>query len=324
MNRLKGHNNCYYLKGKESDFVLKKEGKFGSSFIAFNEQNQKVYFKEVNKNAQNGHIGISGIAREIKYTPENNYCNRPTDFFELGNRMFLVRPFNPGESLKTIIEQKILFKTLNKHTKVKIAIELCKAVYSIHALGIIHRDIRPSNFIVCNIQEFKLNPEANPIIKLIDFGMAQHFDEKMDSDIKVPFALIYSPPEQLLNKHPLIKFCSDIYALCLTLYELFTGEKAFYHDNPEFLMNLQLNNPISKHEKIDSELFSILLKGSYKKRFAKPPALLTSEEINKIIIEGQLGRYETLEMLINDLQLYSQNPQNLIEIKKPWYISWLD
>jgi hypothetical protein len=51
---------------------------------------------------------------------------------------------------------------------------------------------------------------------------------------------------------------------------------------------------------------------------------LTSEEINKIIIEGQLGRYETLEMLINDLQLYSQNPQNLIEIKKPWYISWLD
>lgn len=324
MNRLKGHNNSYYLKGKESDFVLKKDGKFGSSFIAFNEQNQKVYFKEVNKNLSTAQIGIAGIAREIKYTPDNEYCSKPVDFFELGNRIFLVRPFIPGESLKTVIEQKHFFKPLSKQFKIKIAIELCKAVQSIHELGIIHRDIRPSNFIVCNIQDFKLNPELNPIIKLIDFGMAQQKNEKIDLEIKIPFALIYSPPEQLLNKHQLINYNSDVYALSLTLYELFTGEKAFYSDNPEFLMNLQLNNPIPSHENLDGELFSILNKGSYKKRFGKPPALLSQDKIIELIIEGQHERYQSVELLLNELISYAQNPQNLIQIKKPWYSRWLD
>lgn len=324
MQRLVGNTNSYVIKGKESDFLLKRDGKFGSSLLAYNEQNEKVYLKEIHSKAKNYEIGLSGIAREIKYTPENEYCHKPLDFFKLGNRTFLVRPFFDGESLKNIMEQKILFKTLNKQAKINLAIEISKALVSIHQLNIIHRDIRPSNIILCNIQDFKTNPQTYPIIKIIDFGMAQDINEKIPENLKVPFALIYSPPEQLLNKHQLINYTSDIYAASLTLFELFAGEKPFYNDNPEFLMNLQLNNPIPKNENINEDLYRILLKGSSKIRFPKPPALLNTSEIEKIINEGQQLRFQDASELLSAFNEYKLKPENLQELKKPWYKKWLD
>ncbi|KAF9478084.1 hypothetical protein BDN70DRAFT_933702 [Pholiota conissans] len=63
-----------------------------------------------------------------------------------------------------------------------IALELVRAVYRIHQLGIVGSDIREQNILVTNGQKSTLSPL--PSVKLIDFASSQpsHFDTTYDMD----------------------------------------------------------------------------------------------------------------------------------------------
>ena len=81
--------------------------------------------------------------------------------------------------------------------------------------------------------------------KLIDLGLAKR---KNDLE-KKPFALIYSPPEQLLKIPQLINETSDLYSLGIVMYELLAGKIPFQQSNPELLMNLQLTQNLVSNKK---------------------------------------------------------------------------
>jgi serine/threonine protein kinase len=98
--------------------------------------------------------------------------------------------------------------------------DMCKAVQRIHRLGIVHRDVKPSNFLVM----------ADMGVKLSDFGCARRIDGSepalLANYAAAPGDLRYASPEMHALLHeddpPLSKY-GDIFGLGATLFELFSG-----------------------------------------------------------------------------------------------------
>jgi serine/threonine protein kinase len=302
MKQLIGKNNSYTLLANYNDNFLKKDGKFGSILVALDLQGNKRVLKQINKNKTGYQLALMALLREIKYTPEGDYFLPVSDFFEIGDLIFLVRPFVDGINLKELIQEKIIYNKLTYKQKLLVALEVARAVAEIHQRRIIHKDIRPTNIILENYDELVKDVCIKPKIKLIDFGLAQAIDEKFSEDFKMPFSLIYAAPEQLLNKHSLIGVWTDIYLWGITFYEFFTGEKPWYSDNPEFLMNLQLNKTLPENEDINVKLLKLLQKATAKCGLPKPPAALLKHELENYLQQGINLRYKSMIDLINELE----------------------
>ena len=131
------------------------------------------------------------------------------DFFEDNQTVYIVMQFLQGESLKEYIEK-------NGNISFDEAFNLLRPVMQslgrIHATGLIHRDISPSNLI--RMRGGK--------VKLIDFGTAREFSTNGEKSLSVILKPGYSPAEQY-NIHGMQGPWTDVYALCASIYKLITG-----------------------------------------------------------------------------------------------------
>jgi serine/threonine-protein kinase len=98
--------------------------------------------------------------------------------------------------------------------------QLLGALAGIHALGILHRDVKPSNVLV----------RGDGVAKITDFGIAQvPAEEARETGGTQPGTGAYMSPEQVLGK-PLDPR-SDLYSAAIVLFEMLTGVTPF--DSPE-------------------------------------------------------------------------------------------
>lgn len=297
-----GEKNTYYYNPENKEDVIKEKGKFGSVYIGRTRASyKKVIIKKLNQ-SQNSEISrlseIHAILSGIKY----HGLATPIDLIHQDDRYFLVSEYIEGIDLQNVIKHKRLRKLLDLKLILEIFIELLESLEILHQHSIIHCDIRPSNIILENFPD-SVNPTEFRI-KIIDFGLARKTDQ---IDKPAPFSLIYSPPEQVLNYSNIINNSSDLYAAGITLYEILTCKKPFYHDNPEILMNLQIVLPLPKNPKIPEPLYRILLKATNKFRFLKPSSRYSHKEVKSMLIEGQMGRYQTAIEFKDALTEYYNN-----------------
>lgn len=124
--------------------------------------------------------------------------------FEENNTKYLVLEYIAGVDLKCYIKSnsRLQFKD--------IAGQIILAVMQIHNMGIIHKDLKPSNFIVGKDHK----------IYVIDFGVAE-FAEEQPKDSTVFVSRVFSAPE-LYREHK-VSFQADVYSVGAICYYLLTG-----------------------------------------------------------------------------------------------------
>ena len=108
----------------------------------------------------------------------------------------------------------------------QIARQLCAGLAAAHEEGILHRDLKPANVMI----------DGRGRAKITDFGLAA-LSETVSGAEAVAGTPGYMAPEQLAGREVTVR--SDIYALGLVLYELFTGKRVFKASSLSELRELQ-------------------------------------------------------------------------------------
>jgi serine/threonine-protein kinase len=134
-----------------------------------------------------------------------------------GGWHYLVMEYVPGEDLKQLIRDEA---PLEPSRVVRIATDIARAVGQAHAIGLVHRDIKPQNVLV--------TPDGR--MKVTDFGIARAVSEAgMTAPGIVLGTVHYLAPEQAGGK-PATP-ASDVYALGVVIYEMLTGKVPFAADS---------------------------------------------------------------------------------------------
>jgi serine/threonine protein kinase len=145
------------------------------------------------------------IARRISHP---NVC-RVYDIGETNNQVFLSMEYVDGEDLSSLLRR---IPRLPADKALEIARKICAGLAAAHDKGVLHRDLKPSNIML----------DGRGEVLIMDFGLAGLAHEIEDVRSGTP---AYMAPEQLVGKEVTAR--SDIYALGLVLYELFTGKPLF-------------------------------------------------------------------------------------------------
>ena len=147
------------------------------------------------------------MARQVSHP---NVC-RVYDVGESDGRLFLSMEFVDGEDLASLLRR---IGRLPDDKAVEVAQQLCAGLAAAHRSGVLHRDLKPSNVMI----------DGKGRARITDFGLAIAASEA-DQQTSPAGTPGYLAPELLAGAAPSIQ--SDLYALGLVLYELFTGKKAF-------------------------------------------------------------------------------------------------
>jgi hypothetical protein len=170
------------------------------------------------------------MARQVSHA---NVC-RVHDIGEIDGQLYLTMEFVDGEDLAASLKRVGRFP---EDKAIDLSRQIAAGLAAAHSRGVIHRDLKPANIM--------LDKEGK--VRLMDFGLAA---AGTADDVRAGTPA-YMAPEQLLGKEVTAR--SDIFALGLVLYELFTGKRAF---TAKTIADL-----VSQHETSDYRSPSELVKG---------------------------------------------------------------
>ncbi len=184
--------------------------------------------------------------RSARQVTHPNVC-RTFDITEADGDHFISMEYVPGENIKSLLRQIGRFP---QDKALDISRQICAGLAAAHARGVLHRDLKPANIM--------LDDEGR--VKITDFGLAGTITEIHPDEIRSGTPA-YMAPEQLTGKECSVQ--SDIYALGLVLYELYTGRPAFQADTmAEFARQkekTQPSAPSSIIKNLDPEVERVIL-----------------------------------------------------------------
>jgi serine/threonine-protein kinase len=148
--------------------------------------------------------------RAARQVAHPNVC-RVYDAGEADGRQFLTMEYIDGEDLATSIRRIGRFPA---DKGLEIARQLCAGLAAVHDRGLLHRDLKPANVML----------DGRGRVRLTDFGLASEAAAGGGAG-ETAGTPAYMAPELLSGKPATVQ--SDIYALGLVLYEVFSGKRAF-------------------------------------------------------------------------------------------------
>jgi serine/threonine-protein kinase len=184
---------------------------------------------------------LSRFEREVQAMATLTHWNT-VEIFDYGHAddgtFYYVMEYLPGMTLQELVEQH---GPLPPGRAVHFLRQICAALQEAHAVGLIHRDIKPRNVIACR------RGGVHDVVKLLDFGLVQDVGlGKEAGKLTVQGTILGSPPymspEQALGKNN-IDSRTDIYSLGSLAYFLLTGQPPFSRDSAMEMLVAHVHEP---------------------------------------------------------------------------------
>lgn len=174
-----------------------------SAALAREPSQRNRFFREANLVSQIEHPHVVRI-EEVGHTEDH--------------RPYILMELMRGPTLTEVLKKG----ALTVSTCVELATQLASALARAHALGIVHRDVKPDNAMYC----IPPREGAVPCLKLLDFGLAWvRGGQPLTGTGQLFGTPEYISPEQVDGKPP--SMSSDLYSLGVVLYEMLTGAVPF-------------------------------------------------------------------------------------------------
>ncbi len=196
------------------------EGGMGAVYKARDiELNRIIALKTIRREYAGNSAIIERFKQELILSTQVTHRNviRIYDLGEADGMKFITMEYVEGIDLRTLIHER---QKLPAEEAVDIIQQASKALEAAHAVGVIHRDLKPQNIM----------RDPNGRILVMDFGLARTLEgDGMTQTGALVGTMEYMSPEQALGK-PLDQR-SDIFSLGLIFYELLTGQTPFRADS---------------------------------------------------------------------------------------------
>jgi eukaryotic-like serine/threonine-protein kinase len=153
---------------------------------------------------------------------------------EIDGYPYIAMQLIEGQSLKT------LRGDLSIEQKVQIMRKVAEALHTAHRLGLIHRDVKPSNVMLERAEDGSFRPYV------MDFGLARDIGANGNAMTEAAVGTpSFMAPEQVLGDVSRLDRCTDIHALGATLYYLLAGKPPFRGETtPDILLQVVSGEPI--------------------------------------------------------------------------------
>ena len=174
------------------------------------------------------------VARQVAHP---NVC-RVYDINQAEGTPFISMEYVDGEDLGSLL---LRIGRLPSDKAVETARKLCAGLAAAHDRGVIHRDLKPQNIM--------MNKRGEVVI--MDFGLAAVVGEFSGTEARSGTPA-YMAPEQLKGAEVTAK--SDIYALGLVLYELFTGKRPYEAKTVQELIHQQESTLLTSMTSVASDI----------------------------------------------------------------------
>jgi len=154
------------------------------------------------------------------------------DFGRVESAYYLAMEFVPGRSFGWFL------RTSGKVTEtdaIAVTRQACTALGVAHAAGVVHRDVKPDNFIL----------RQDGVVKLVDLGLAKSVadDQNLTQTGVVAGTPNYISPEQIAGVKD-IDGRTDIYSLGATLFHLITGRPPYEGSSPMVIIAKHLHDEL--------------------------------------------------------------------------------
>src|SRR5215467_1293826 len=197
------------------------------------------------------------VARQVSH---KNVC-RLYDLGEADGRRFLTMEYVDGEDLSSSLRR---FGRMPPDKALQIARQLCAGIAAAHEKGVLHRDLKPANVML----------DGNGDVRITDFGIATLGGGAGEGVAGTPQ---YMAPELLAGRAATTK--SDIFALGLILFEIFTGKRAYEAKTLADLKQLHdtqtVTTPSSIVHDVDPAVERVILRCLEKDPEKRPASALT-------------------------------------------------
>ncbi|MFZ0902945.1 MAG: serine/threonine-protein kinase PknH/PknJ [Mycobacterium sp.] len=151
------------------------------------------------------------------------------NYGEIDGRLYVDMRLIEGRDLQAVLAEG----PLDPARAVRIIEQVAMALHAAHKVGLLHRDVKPSNILL----------DGNDFAYLIDFGIARVIDEtRMTKSGNTIGTFHYIAPERLDSEIE-EDARADIYSLACVLYECLTGDAPFPGDTMARLMYAHVNTP---------------------------------------------------------------------------------
>jgi len=175
------------------------------------------------------------LMREARAAAQVNHANivRVIDVGQTpAGEPFMAMEYLQGSSLADVIDTR---GRIPAAMTVRLALPLIDALASAHAKGIVHRDLKPDNVVMT------VSDAGVVVPKLVDFGIAKLADDvdegrRLTQAGSVLGSPDYMAPEQARGERH-VDGRTDVWAMCVMLYEMLTGIRPFHGDNYNALIH---------------------------------------------------------------------------------------